>query len=221
MLQYVLEACKAAGIDKTYVVVGYGADQVKQAFANTYDITWVFQPEQLGTAHAVMCCSDYLKDFADNTLVLCGDGPLIRPETLKTLIETHLNSNASLTLATAILDDPNGYGRIIRKPDGSLKEIVEHKDCSDEQLQINEVNPSYYIFDNKILFDTLQKVKTDNVQKEYYLTDALAIIKQDGHKVTAVNALQPEEAMGANTKQQLEQINLIMENRLKTIKEGS
>jgi bifunctional UDP-N-acetylglucosamine pyrophosphorylase/glucosamine-1-phosphate N-acetyltransferase len=88
-------------------------------------------------------------------------------------------------------------------------------------LQINEVNPSYYIFDNKILFDTLQKVKTDNVQKEYYLTDALAIIQQDGHKVTAVNALQPEEAMSANTKQQLEQISLIMENRLKTIKEGS
>ncbi|MHC4689408.1 MAG: hypothetical protein ACYS5F_07165 [Planctomycetota bacterium] len=88
-------------------------------------------------------------------------------------------------------------------------------------MQINEVNPSYYIFDNKILFDTLQKVKTDNVQKEYYLTDALAIIQQDGHKVTAVNALQPEEAMSANTKQQLEQISLIMENRLKTIKEGS
>jgi bifunctional UDP-N-acetylglucosamine pyrophosphorylase/glucosamine-1-phosphate N-acetyltransferase len=153
--------------------------------------------------------------------VLCGDGPLIRPETLKSLIETHLNSNASLTLATAVLENPNGYGRIIRDPNGSLKEIVEHKDCSEEQLQINEVNPSYYIFDNKILFDTLQKVKTDNVQKEYYLTDALAIIQQDGHKVTAVNALHPEEAMGANTKQQLEQINLIMENRLKTIKEGS
>jgi bifunctional UDP-N-acetylglucosamine pyrophosphorylase/glucosamine-1-phosphate N-acetyltransferase len=221
MLQYVLDACKAAGIDKTYVVIGYGADQVKQAFTNTYDITWVFQPEQLGTAHAVMCCSDYLNNFTGNTLVLCGDGPLIRPETLKSLIETHLNSNASLTLATAVLENPNGYGRIIRDPNGSLKEIVEHKDCSDEQLQINEVNPSYYIFDNKILFDTLQKVKTDNVQKEYYLTDALAIIQQDGHKVTAVNALQPEEAMSANTKQQLEQISLIMENRLKTIKEGS
>ncbi|MHC5074999.1 MAG: hypothetical protein ACYTFM_01020, partial [Planctomycetota bacterium] len=95
------------------------------------------------------------------------------------------------------------------------------KDCSEEQLQIKEVNPSYYIFDNKILFETLQKVKPDNVQHEYYLTDALSIILQDGHKVTAVNALQPQEAMSANTKQQLEQINQIMEERLKTIVEDS
>jgi bifunctional UDP-N-acetylglucosamine pyrophosphorylase/glucosamine-1-phosphate N-acetyltransferase len=221
MLQYVLDACNKAGIDKTYVVVGYGAEQVKQAFTNTYDITWVLQPEQLGTAHAVLCCEDYLKDFTGNTLVLCGDGPLIRPETLKTLIDTHLNSSAALTLATAFIDNPNGYGRIVRKPDSSLKEIVEHKDCSDQQLQIKEVNPSYYIFDNKILFNTLQNVKTDNVQHEYYITDALAIILQNGHKVSAVNALQPEEAMSANTKQQLEQINQIMEKRLKTIVEGS
>jgi bifunctional UDP-N-acetylglucosamine pyrophosphorylase/glucosamine-1-phosphate N-acetyltransferase len=220
MLQYVLDACKAAGIDKTYVVIGCGAEQVKQVFTNTYDITWVLQPEQLGTAHAVMCCTDYLKDFTGNTLVLCGDGPLIRPETLQILIETHLNSSAALTLATAIIDNPNGYGRIVRNSGGSLKEIVEHKDCSEKQLQIKEVNPSYYIFDNKILFETLQKVKTDNVQHEYYLTDALAIILQNGRKVTAVNALQPEEALSANTKQQLEQINIIMENRLKTIKEG-
>ncbi|MHC5074755.1 MAG: sugar phosphate nucleotidyltransferase, partial [Planctomycetota bacterium] len=204
-----------------YVVVGYGAEQVKQAFTSAYDITWILQPEQLGTAHAVMCCSDYLKDFTGNTLVLCGDGPLIRPDTLKTLIETHLNSSATLTLATAIIDNPNGYGRIVRNSDGSLKEIVEHKDCSEQQLQIKEVNPSYYIFDNKILLETLQKIKTDNVQHEYYLTDAMAIILQDGRKVTAVNALQPDEAMSANTKQQLEQINQIMEERLKTIVEGS
>ncbi|MHC4844449.1 MAG: sugar phosphate nucleotidyltransferase [Planctomycetota bacterium] len=221
MLQYVLDACKDAGIEKTYVIVGYGAEQVKQAFTNTYDITWILQAEQLGTAHAVMCCTDYLKDFTGNTLVLCGDGPLIRPETLKTLIETHLNSSAALTLATAIIDNPNGYGRIVRNSDGSLKEIVEHKDCSEKQLQIKEINPSYYIFDNKILFETLQKVKPDNVQHEYYLTDALSIILQDGHKVTAVNALQPQEAMSANTKQQLEQINQIMEERLKTIVEDS
>jgi len=221
MLQYVLDACKAAGIDKAYVVVGYGAEDVKQAFTNTYDITWVLQPEQLGTAHAVMCCTDYLKSFTGNTLVLCGDGPLIRPETLQKLIETHRNSSAALTLATATLENPNGYGRIIRNQDGSLKEIIEHKDCSEKQLQIKEVNPSYYIFDNKILFETLQKIKPDNVQHEYYLTDALSIILREGRNVSAVNALQPEEAMSANTKQQLEQINQIMQARLKTISEGS
>ncbi|MHC4758310.1 MAG: NTP transferase domain-containing protein, partial [Planctomycetota bacterium] len=217
MLQYVLDACKAAGIDKTYVVIGYGADQVKQAFTNTCDITWVLQAEQLGTAHAVMCCADYLNDFTGNTLVLCGDSPLIRPETLKTLINAHLESSSALTLATAVLDDPQGYGRIIRNPDGSLKQILEDKDCSPQQLQIKEVNPSYYIFDNKILFETLKKVKPENVQKEYYLTDALEIIISQGNNVTAIKALLPEEAMGANTKQQLEKLNQVMENRIKNL----
>jgi bifunctional UDP-N-acetylglucosamine pyrophosphorylase/glucosamine-1-phosphate N-acetyltransferase len=214
MLAYVLDACRGAGVEKIYVVVGFGAETVKEKFKKDADVIWVHQEQQKGTAHAVLCCKEHLNGFAGETLVLCGDGPLIRAETLKEVIKKHEAEKAAATLATAILDDPAGYGRICRDADGNITAIVEHNDCTSEQLKIKEVNPSYYVFDNKILFEAAAKVKPDNAKKEYYLTDAISIIIAGGRKVAAVAALKPEEAMSVNTNEQLQQVNRIMESRL-------
>jgi bifunctional UDP-N-acetylglucosamine pyrophosphorylase/glucosamine-1-phosphate N-acetyltransferase len=214
MLAYVLDACRQAGASKIYVVVGHGAEQVKKEFGKDKTIVWVLQKEPKGTADAVMCCRKYLKDFDGQTLVLCGDGPLIRSETLKTIIEKHQTEHSAATLATAILDNPAGYGRIVRDAYGNIEGIVEDADCTSEQKNIKEVNPSYYLFDNKILFEAAEKVKPDNVKKEYYITDALSIILAAGHKVIAVTAVRPEEAMSINSRNQLSEIGKIMQRRI-------
>jgi bifunctional UDP-N-acetylglucosamine pyrophosphorylase/glucosamine-1-phosphate N-acetyltransferase len=161
-----------------------------------------------------MCCREHLKDLQGQTLILCGDGPLIRAETLKTLIEKHRSGHPAVTLATAVLDDPAGYGRIVRDAHGNIRGIVEDSDCTKEQLAIKEVNPSFYLFDNKILFETLEKVQPDNVKKEYYLTDALSLIIETGHRVFAITAVRPEEAMGVNSRRDLSVTSRIMQQRI-------
>jgi len=214
MLAYVLDACREIGLVNIYVVVGFSAEQVKEQFGSADDIVWVRQQEQLGTAHAVLCCKEHLKDFQGETLVLCGDGPLIRTQTLKTLIEKHEAGQSAATLATAVLDDPTGYGRIIRDAYGNIQGIAEDSDCTKEQLAVTEVNPSYYLFNNQILFEALQKVKPDNVKKEYYLTDAVSGIIATGHRVMAVTAVRPEEAVGVNSREQLSSASKIMQRRI-------
>jgi bifunctional UDP-N-acetylglucosamine pyrophosphorylase/glucosamine-1-phosphate N-acetyltransferase len=217
MLAYVLDACRTVGVQKVYVVVGFGADQVQERFTDASDIVWVHQPEQLGTAHAVLCCKEHLKDFAGETMILCGDGPLIRPGTLKTVIEKHEAEQAAATLATAVLEDPTGYGRIVRDAYGNMQGIVEHSDCTPAQRAIKEVNPSYYLFNNQVLFKALGQIKPDNVKGEYYLTDALAVITTSGHKVVAVTAVRPEEAVGVNSRAQLSVASKIMQHRIQQV----
>ncbi len=214
MLAYVLDACREVGVAKIYAVVGFGAEQVAERFSEAEDIVWIQQDKQLGTAHAVLRSKEYLKDFEGETLVLCGDGPLVRAETLTTLIGKHQMEQAAATLATAALDDPTGYGRIIRDRYGNIQGIVEDADCTREQLAITEINPSYYLFNNKILFEAVEQVKPDNVKKEYYLTDALSLIITTGHKVVAVTAVRPEEAMGVNSRAQLSTASKIMQRRI-------
>ncbi len=214
MLEYVVEACRQAGVRKMYVVVGYGADQVKERFGDAEDIVWVNQPEQKGTAHAVMCCAGHLKDFTGQTFVLCGDAPLVRPETLRALVEKHRSERPAATLATAVLDDPTGYGRIVRNDRGDITAIVEEADCDDRQRAICEVNPSFYLFENKVLFDVLEHVGCDNAKNEYYLTDVIAIMIKAGHRVCAVAAVAPEEAIGVNTRAQLGRAGAIMQRRI-------
>jgi bifunctional UDP-N-acetylglucosamine pyrophosphorylase/glucosamine-1-phosphate N-acetyltransferase len=214
MIAYVIDACRQASIQKLYIIVGYGKEQVIEYFSDDKNITWIEQKEQKGTGHAVMCCREYLAGFEGDTLILCGDGPLIRAETLKTLIEKHQREMSAATLATAILDDPTGYGRIIRDGYGNIQGIVEDGDCSQQQRTIREVNPSYYCFKNKVLFEALDKITPDNVKKEYYLTDALHLIIDAGHKVVAVTAVAAEDAMGVNSRQQLSEAGKIMQRRI-------
>jgi bifunctional UDP-N-acetylglucosamine pyrophosphorylase/glucosamine-1-phosphate N-acetyltransferase len=214
MLAYMLDACRKVGIGKIYVVVGFGIERVRERFSDAEDVVWVEQEEQKGTAHAVLCCKQHLKEFDGETVVVCGDGPLIRAATLKTLIEKHEAGQSAVTLATAILDDPTGYGRIVRDTYGNIQGIVEDSDCTSEQLRIKEVNPSYYLFDNKVLYEAVEKVKPDNVKGEYYVTDALSLIIATGHKVLAVTAVRPDEAKGVNSRAELTEANKIMQRRI-------
>lgn len=216
MLAYVLDACRSVGVQKIYVIVGFGADQVKERFndGSDSDIVWVHQPKQLGTAHAVMCCREHLENFTGQTLVLCGDGPLIRAKTLQMLIEKHEAEQSAATLATAVLDDPTGYGRIIRDAYGNIQGIVEDSDCTAAQRAVKEVNPSYYLFSNQALFKALTQVKPNNVKQEYYLTDALSVMIATGHKVVAITAVRPEEAVGVNSREQLSVASKIMQHRV-------
>ncbi|AQT67324.1 Bifunctional protein GlmU [Anaerohalosphaera lusitana] len=214
MLSYVLDACRQAGVDRIIIVVGYGKEQIIDRFGDQADITFVEQKEQKGTGHAVMCCRDELERFKGQTLILCGDAPLIRSETLKTLIEKHEQEKSAATLATTILDNPAGYGRIVRDSYGNIQGIVEHNDCTDQQLQIKEVNPGYFCFETPVLLDALKEIKPNNVKNEYYLTDALHITIATGGKVTAVTAVAPEDAMGVNNRRQLSQASKIMQERI-------
>jgi bifunctional UDP-N-acetylglucosamine pyrophosphorylase/glucosamine-1-phosphate N-acetyltransferase len=214
MLAYVLDACREVGIQKIYVVVGFSSEQVRECFSDYNDIVWVEQDKQLGTGHAVLCCREHLKDFQGETMVLCGDGPLIRTQILKSLIESHEQGQSAATLATAILENPAGYGRIVRDKYNNIQGIVEDSDCTPEQLAIKEINPSYYLFDNQVLFEALENIKPNNVKEEYYLTDAVSGIISTGHKVTAVTAVRPEEAMGINSRVQLSEASKIMQHRI-------
>jgi len=214
MLAYVLDACRQAGVNKIYIIVGYGKDQIIERFGSDDDLVFVEQVEQKGTGHAVMCCKDHLQDFDGNTMILCGDGPLIRSQTLKILLDKHESEKSAATLATAIAEDPTGYGRIIRDQYGNMQGIVEQSDCDEKQLVIKEVNPSYYCFDNKILFEALDQIKPDNAKNEYYLTDALHIVITAGHKVTAVTAVSQEDALGVNDRSQLSYAGKVMQQRV-------
>jgi len=214
MLSYVIDACREAGVDRLYVVVGYGRDRVQEAFRDVPGLTWVEQKEQKGTGHAVMCCRRYLKDFQGDCLVVCGDGPLLRAETLRELVKKHRQEHSSTTLATALLDDPSGYGRIIRDNYGNLQGIVEHADCTPEQRRIREINPSYYCFDTPTLFWAISKVRPDNVKHEYYLTDALRIIIESGKKAIAITAVDPDEVFSINSRRQLAEVSKVMQDRI-------
>ena len=214
MLDYVVDACRTAGVGRIIVVVGYGKERIIEQYQGQDDISFVEQVEQKGTGHAVLCCKEQLKDFDGVTMVVCGDGPLIKGETLKTLVDKHLNEKSSMTLGTAIMDDPFGYGRIARDQYGNIQGIVEHNDCDNDQLRIHEINPSLYCFDNKVMLDALGRITPNNVKNEYYITDALGIVITDGHKVIAVTAVSPEEVIGVNSRKQLSECGKIMQKRV-------
>jgi len=214
MLEWVLDACRVAGVQKHIVVVGYGKEQIIDRYKDAGDVEFVEQTEQKGTGHAVMCCRENLAGFTGQTLILCGDAPLIRTETLKVLIEKHEQEKSAVTLATAVMSDPSGYGRIIRDGYGNIQGILEHNDCDERQRAITEINPGYFCFQTPLLLEALDKITPNNVKNEYYLTDALHLLLEDGYKATAVTAVAAEDAMGVNNRQQLSLVGKIMQDRI-------
>src|SRR5690606_19502336 len=153
----------------TYVVVGHGAEAVQQYLGER--VRYVMQQEQQGTGHAVLQAAPLLAEQAGTTVIVCGDTPLIRGETIGRRGELHEERGAAATIMTAVIEDPTGYGRIIRGADGSVARIVEHKDCDEEEAAVREINAGTYVFDNRKLFAALSRVTNDNAQGEYYLTD--------------------------------------------------
>jgi UDP-N-acetylglucosamine diphosphorylase/glucosamine-1-phosphate N-acetyltransferase len=214
MLAYVLDACREAGCERMLVVIGYRADLVREAFAGAGgDVTWVEQREQLGTGHAVMVCRDSLRAMRGAVLVVAGDGPLIRGETLRELLRVHGETGAACTLATSILPDPARYGRIIRDDDGEVEGIVEFLDADQRQRDVREVNVSLYCFDAPDLCGVLDDLDNDNAKGEYYLTDAVALLKARGRRLAAVPAVPPADVLSVNTDKELEQVSELMAAR--------
>jgi bifunctional UDP-N-acetylglucosamine pyrophosphorylase/glucosamine-1-phosphate N-acetyltransferase len=215
MVRWVVEACREAGAAPIVLVVGHGADIVRDIFADGCDdIIFVMQHEQRGTGHAVMCASDALADFEGDVLVLAGDGPLIRAETIRKMRTHHEATGAAATLATAVIEDPAGYGRIVRDASNRFKAIVEDRDAAPEQQQIHEIYPSYACFDARKLFASLDDLQPNAKSGEYYITDLPAMLLAGGDRVELLAAVPPEDVLSINTPAQLAEVNSILTSRL-------
>jgi bifunctional UDP-N-acetylglucosamine pyrophosphorylase / glucosamine-1-phosphate N-acetyltransferase len=214
MIRYVVEAAREAGATKIVVVVGYGADQVREALGNEPDIVFATQERQLGTGDAVKVCRPTLDGYRGPTMILVGDEPLIRPGPLADLLSRQKAEGVACLLGTAIVPDPTGFGRILRDSAGRFLRIVEQRDCSPEEAAITEVNPSCYVFELPGLWDALDRLGTTNAQGEYYLTDAPALLQEMGRKVVAKAVLEPDDILGVNTRQHLAQADAIMQRRI-------
>lgn len=184
------------------IVIGHGADLVRQAHNGT-NVTWAIQDKQLGTGHAVICAKEVFDRFSGEVLILSGDVPLIKEATLRAMVAQHRSRQAAVTLLTAALDRPQGYGRVMRDASGKVTGIVEEKDASDSERQIREVNAGIYVVSSAFLFAALGAVNNDNRQGEYYLPDIVAIGLAQGKTIETVQVADAREMMGVNTREEL------------------
>lgn len=215
MVQHVVDQVSNLHIDEIVTIIGHGADKVKSQLGE--QSSYCLQEEQLGTAHAVMQAKDLLAGKEGVTIVVCGDTPLIKSETMEKLFNHHEETKAKATVLTALTEDPTGYGRIIRNGQGFVEKIVEHKDASDDERKVKEINTGTYCFDNQALFDALNNVSNENVQGEYYLPDVIEILKNAGEVVTAYQTDDFEETLGVNDRVALSQAEKILRKRINTL----
>ena len=211
MVNHVIEVSKKAGAQDIVAILGHESDKVKEVLSD--DIKTAMQTEQLGTGHAVMMAKEYIND-EDTIVVLCGDTPLVKAETLQNLFEYHINNKYHTTVLTTSIENPTGYGRIIRDTNGNLLKIVEQKDANEEEKLVNEINSGIYCFNGKSLKNALDRINNNNAQNEYYLTDTIEIMRNDGLKVGAFNGAKIDELMGVNSKVELSKAEEIMRKRI-------
>lgn len=212
LVDHVLTVMENVQCERTVVVVGHGADAVKSYLGERAE--YVLQEEQLGTGHAVKQAKPLLEAEPGMTLVVCGDTPLITEASLQKLMALHEEAKAAATILTAELDDPQGYGRVIRGEDGSVRKIVEQKDCTAEEHKQREINTGTYCFDNLKLFAALEQVRNENSQQEYYLTDVISILREQGETVQAYCTKDQAEAVGVNDRLQLAAAEQLMRERI-------
>lgn len=212
MVAHVIDNIGKLGASRIVTIVGHGAEKVEETLGGSSE--YVLQQEQLGTAHAVQQAEDLLGNLEGTTIVVCGDTPLIRSETMESLIEHHKASTAKATILTAITDNPTGYGRIIRAENGQVLRNVEQKDATAEEQQVTEINTGTYCFDNKALFEALKKVRNDNAQGEYYLPDVIGILQGEGAIVSAYATDDFSETLGVNDRVVLAEAEQVMRGRL-------
>ncbi len=214
MIQYVVELALDVNAEKIVPIVGHHREQVIDFLGKLYPdehIEYAVQAEQLGTGHAIMQTESLLKDFDGEVLILSGDVPLLRLETVQFLINEHFDNNNGATLLTTVFRDSNGYGRIVRDENGKFVKIVEDKDATDEEKKIKEINPAIYIINSKLLFDALSKITTENNQKEYYLTDIFQFIPKE--KIGTVVTDDELEVTGVNSIEQLAEMEKALESQ--------
>ncbi|WP_342433806.1 bifunctional UDP-N-acetylglucosamine diphosphorylase/glucosamine-1-phosphate N-acetyltransferase GlmU [Neobacillus sp. FSL H8-0543] len=211
MVQHVVDQITKLNIQEMVTVIGHGAEKVKSQLGD--ESHYVLQEEQLGTAHAVMQAQTILAGKEGVTIVVCGDTPLITAETMESLFVHHQKLSAKATILTARIEDPTGYGRIIRDEEGIVEKIVEHKDATEAERTVDEINTGTYCFDNAALFEALKNVSNENVQGEYYLPDVIEILKKQGEVVTAYQTNEFEETLGVNDRVALAEAERIMRAR--------
>jgi bifunctional UDP-N-acetylglucosamine pyrophosphorylase/glucosamine-1-phosphate N-acetyltransferase len=215
MLFFPVNLLKKLGAGKTVLVVGFGSETVVDAFRD-FGLSFVTQEEQLGTGHAVMCALKELQGFTGDVLVLSGDVPLIKEETIKALLELHRKGGkkTALSLVTTIVDNPTGYGRIVRDAEGAITRIVEEKDCSPLQKKIQEVNTGVYLFSADFLNSNIKKLGKENAQGEYYLPDLIHMAVEGGLRVDSISIVDATEVMGVNNRVELAKAAEFMRGRI-------
>lgn len=210
MLEWVMTACEDAGINDLCIVKGYNAKVIEDYIGNR--CTTVYQPQRMGTGHAVMMAVEWLNEHIDgNVLILCGDAPFIDSETITSALEQHIKRDSAVTIITAKVSDPTGYGRILRGTNG-VTGIVEEKDATFEQKGICEINSGAYWFKTKQLLEALDKIKPNNSQGEYYLTDSVYILINAGYRADAYISCNPNVVLGANDRKGLLKLNDVARN---------
>ncbi len=212
LVKWVIDAAHEAGIERIAAVVGHAREQVIPLVEGEAEI--VVQEQQRGTADAVNSCRKALEGFEGSLLVLSGDCPLITADTMRELVALRERNNAAVVVLTMMMDDPTGYGRIIRDAGGSVRYIVEQKDASPEEAAVKECNSGFYCFDAKALFEALEQVGSDNAQGEFYLTDVLHICRRAGRAVLALPAKDASECLGVNSRIQLAEATKIAQRRI-------
>ena len=212
LVKRVVETAQKSGVDEIITVVGYKKEQVQLVLGDS--VKYAYQDEMLGTGHAVLQAENYLKDKSGKVVVLCGDVPILRTETVKNLIEKSIQNKEYATVLTAIYNNPTGYGRIVRDIGGNIKSIVEEKDATEEEKKIQEINSGIYCFDIQELLKALKKIEPNNAQQEYYLTDVVRIMNEKGLKTGAVIVEDNTEILGVNDKMQLELLTKVLKLRI-------
>ena len=203
LINHVIETSMSLSPEKIIAIIGYKKELVKQSISK-YSIDYAYQEEQKGTAHAIEQCLEQIQGTSGNTLVLSGDVPFISKETLDILVSTHNRNNSLASLISAKMENPSGYGRIVRDDDDKFTRIVEHKDANSEQLDIMEINSGIYMFDSEILCEKILLIKNNNNQQEYYLTDIFDFVDKD--RISVIKTSNVQEINGINTLEQLKNI---------------
>lgn len=211
LVYYPIEAARYAGAQEVCLVVGHKSEEVMKTFGDT--VKYALQAERLGTGHAVMQAMDFIGDDGE-ILVLYGDTPLITAQTIEKMLAFHRKKKNAVTVLSALVDDPTGYGRIVRDESKHFVKIVEQKDVTDEEKRITEINGGMYVFEAKHLKSALSKITNNNKQQEYYLTDTIEILLHEGYNVDAIAIMNPDDILGVNSREQLAQATAIMKQRI-------
>ncbi len=214
MLDYVLNLAEQMGSSRIALIIGHQAELVESRYGSR-GLTFVYQREQLGTGHAVLQAAEAFEDYRGTILILCGDVPLLQVSTVRDLMDRHRSSGAALTVLTTLLENPFGYGRVVKDAGGSVLGIVEHRDATEEQRKVREINTGIYCAENPFLFEAVREIGNDNAQKEYYFTDIFAIARRKGVRTASVIAPDPGEVMGINSPDDLARATQIVQDRLK------
>ncbi len=213
MLGYVLDASTDLVPRETVLVLGHGSDSVAEVVAE-YSVRTVMQTPQLGTGHAVSFCRDALSVFSGDVLILSGDVPALGVSTLRRFLDSHRDDSSTLSFVSAVVDDPNGYGRVIRNSEGEVIRITEHRDATDEEKKCREINAGIYCVNSSFLWESLNELDTDNNQGEYYLPGIVDICARRGEKLSVFTAQAPEEVLGVNTREELAEAEKTIRRRI-------